>query len=67
MSACPELDGSPRRQVTRFHASAAASPAPITSVAADGATVTMPAMVSATAAPRSNGPSRLKTDASKIA
>ena len=39
MSAWPELDGSPSRQVTRFHATAAASPAPITSVASDGATV----------------------------
>ena len=51
----------------RFQATAAASPDPITSVAADGATVTMPPIVSATAAPRSSGPSRLKTEASTIA
>ena len=66
-SAWPELDGSPRRHVTRFQATAAAIPAPITSVASEGVTVTMPPMVSATAAPSSRGPRTLNTDARMIA
>ena len=57
----------PPRQVSRFQAPAAASPAPITSVATDGATVTIPPIVSATAAPTNSGPRRLKTDARTIA
>ena len=66
-SACPELDGRPSRQVTRFQVTAAARPAPITSTVTSGGTVTRPPIVSATAAPRNSGPSRLNTDASRIA
>jgi hypothetical protein len=66
-SACPELDGKPSRHVARFQVTAAARPAPITSIVTSGGTVTMPPIVSATAAPRNSGPSRLKTDASRIA
>ena len=65
--AWPELDGRPSRQVSRFQVTAAARPEPITSTAPAGATVTMPPIVSATAAPSSSGPSRLNTDASTIA
>ena len=50
-SACPELEGSPRHQVSRFQRVAARTPAPITATASAGATVTMPAIVSATAVP----------------
>ena len=39
----------------------------MTAVAADGATVTMPPIVSATAAPKSSGPTRLKIEAITIA
>ena len=65
--AWPEEDGRPRRQVIRFHVTAAARPAPITAVASVGETVTMPPIVSATAAPTNSGPSRLKKVASRIA
>ena len=51
----------------RFQVTALARPAPITAVASAGETVTMPPMVSATAAPTNSGPSRLKTVASTIA
>ena len=53
--------------MSRFQATAAARPDPITAVAADGATVTMPPIVSATAAPTSSGPSMLKIEAITIA
>ena len=66
-SAWPDEDGSPNRQVIRFQVTAPASPAPITRVATSGGTVTMPAIVSATAAPTNSGPSRLKTEAKTIA
>ena len=66
-SAWPELDGRPSRQVTKFQVTAAARPAPITSTVTSGGTVTSPPIVSATAAPRNSGPSRLNTDASRIA
>ena len=55
------------RQVIRFQVTALARPAPITAMACAGETVTMPPMVSATAAPTNSGPSRLKTVASTIA
>ena len=51
----------PGRQVIRFQATAPARPEPITAAATDGSTVTIPPIVSATAAPTSSGPSRLKT------
>src|SRR5829696_1046174 len=66
-SACPELDGRPSHQVIRFQATAAARPQPITSVVSAGVTVTIPPIVSATAAPTRKGPSRLKTVARTIA
>src|SRR5512132_342727 len=65
--AWPELEGNPRRQVVRFQAVAAARPEPITAIASDGETVTIPPIVSATAAPSSNGPRRLKNVARTIA
>ena len=46
---------------------AAARPEPITAIASDGETVTIPPIVSATAAPSSDGPSRLKNVAMTIA
>ena len=51
----------------RFQAVAAARPEPITAIASDGETVTIPPIVSATAAPSSNGPRRLKNAARTIA
>jgi len=66
-SACPELDGSPSRHVHRFHATAASSPAPMTSIAVEPPMVTIPPIVFATAAPTSSGPSMLKTAASRTA
>ena len=51
----------------RFHVTAPASPEPMTAIATEGATATMPPIVLATAAPRSNGPRRLKKEAIKIA
>ena len=63
MSACPELDGSASFHVKRFHATAASSPAPMTSTASSPPIVTIPPIVLATAAPTSSGPSMLKTAA----
>ena len=51
----------------RFQVTAAARPQPITSMVADAETVTIPPIVSATAAPTTNGPIMLKMLASTIA
>ena len=51
-SACPELDGRARHQVIAFHATAPVSAAPITKTTSSLGTVTIPAIVSATALPR---------------
>ena len=51
----------PRHQVSRFQTAAAKTPEPITSTARVGETVTIPAIVSATAVPTSSAPSMLKT------
>lgn len=59
-SACPELEGSPRHQVSRFQTVALSAPEPIIATAREGATVTTPAIVSATALPMSSAPSVLK-------
>ena len=66
-SACPELDGSPRDHVKKFHTTAPVRPAPTTAITSDGATVTMPAIVSATAAPSKRGPRTFPIVASTIA
>jgi hypothetical protein len=62
-----ELDGSPRHHVTRFQATAAVRAAPITATVCEAGTWTMVAIVSATAAPSSSGPTRLQTAARVIA
>src|SRR4029078_570694 len=59
-SACPELEGSPRHHVATFHSVAARTPDPITATADDGATVTIPATVLATAVPTTRAPTTLK-------
>ena len=66
-SAWAELEGSPRDQVSRFQSVAASTPAPIVATASSGATVTIPAIVSATAVPTRSAPSMLKTAARTIA
>jgi hypothetical protein len=66
-SACPELAGRPRAQVKRFHITAEARPAAITAIPVLPSAVTIPPTVSATAAPRSSGPSRLNAAASSAA
>ena len=52
--------------MSRFQATAAPRPDPMTAVATDGATVRMPPIVSATAAPTSSGPTMLKIEAITI-
>ncbi len=66
-SAWPELDGSPSRHVTTFQRVAPSAPAPMTATPLAAGTVTMPAMVSATAVPTSTAPSMLKTAESATA
>ena len=46
-----ELEGNPRHQVSPFHMVAPSTPAPITATPLAGATVTIPAIVFATAVP----------------
>ena len=58
-SACPELDGRPRCQVMTFHVTAPVSAAPRTGITSFEGTVTMPAIVLATAVPSSSGPTTL--------
>jgi hypothetical protein len=62
-----ELDGRPHHQVARFQATAAVSAAPTTVTVRDAGTWTIVAIVSATAAPSTSGPSRLQTAARTIA
>ena len=66
-SAWPELDGRARHQVIAFHATAPVSAAPITNTTSSMGTVTIPAIVSATAFPRMSGPITLPKAASTIA
>jgi hypothetical protein len=66
-SAWLELEGNPRDQVRTFQSVAASAPAPMTTTACSAGTVTMPAIVSATAEPTSSAPSMLKTAESAIA
>jgi hypothetical protein len=58
---------SPHHHVARFQTKAAKTPEPITATAAAPETVTIPAIVSATAVPKSRAPSRLKTAESATA
>ena len=60
-SACAELDGNPRHQVRRFQRTAPSAPEPITTTASAPETVTIPAIVSATAVPTRSAPNMLKT------
>ena len=66
-SAWLELDGIPRHQVITFQTTAPVSPAPTTVTSWPAGTLTIVAIVSATAAPRRSGPRRLQTAARTIA
>src|SRR5437868_352175 len=66
-SACPELDGSPRHQVSPFHATAPVSAAPRTGITWSDGTVTIPAIVLATALPSRRGPRTLPVAARSTA
>ena len=59
--ACPDDDGRPSHQVSRFHPVAPASPAPTTATIWVCGTVTILPMVSATAVPSRTAPAMLKT------
>ena len=67
MSACVELDGSPRHHERTFQTSAPLTPAPTTATTWSAGTSTTLATVSATAAPRTNGPSSVKSAATRRA
>ena len=67
MRACPALVGNPRRQPMAHQATAAVRPAPTMATPSAPSTVTIPAMVPATAVPITSGPRKLKTAASTTA